>query len=413
MLGGRVLGEGVDGCITTNPGWPCKAGSTGVPDPTDERYVSKLVPIKDTESIYLKLAKQILGEDLSTRYVAGLHGECKPADTLNPPNPQNQGSFRTTKSNIIKWKNPGFSCERLKHNILSGKDISKDNKIMFISKYKESVENWIDRIQQQRIPYSKVMSYIERAVPKFLMILQKLFQGEIQLIHLDLHVGNIFIKDPFEFGMADFGHCVFRQNLPLDSKTFYGEFLIKNISIFTFYDGHFPQIPFESCLMNYCYRKNMELADPYTFIQSWSTDSDVIQYSASSTDVIFANKDYLLNILLKRPLFLTMLSTIQSIVKKLRRNLGDHEKLFQSLSVTEKVAIDYILTRYHVISPFNAIYNDIMHLYQLNITCPLKTFILKSILAPYEQDVSLAVALKSIQEADMRLLWSDIVKGVS
>ena len=417
MLGGRVLGEGVDGCILEKPGWPCVAGSKGVPLPSDDRYVSKIVPDADTESFYLNLAKYILGEELSDSYMAGIHGECRPADLKHPPNPREQGSFRTAKSDIVEWKNPGYSCERLKVNLLSAKGISKDNKIMFISKYKKSVSDWIDTIQKEGIPYKKAMRDIERAVPKLLLILQKLFQGSTQLIHLDLHVGNIFIKEnPFEFGIADFGHCVFRRNSRDESKTFYGEFLIKNVALFTFYDGHFSQVPFEACLMNYCYRKKMELADPYSFIQGWSNDSDVKEFSASSSDAIFANKDYLLKVLLKRPLFLIMLSTLQSIVKKLRRNLGDHEKLYESLTEAEKTVIEFILTRYHVISPFNAMCEDIMNVYNIRIKCPLKTFILTSILAPYEQDSSLGVALKSIQGADMSVLWSDVLssaEGVS
>jgi len=154
----------------------------------------------------------------------------------------------------------------------------------------------------------------------------------------------------------------------------------------------------------------MDVADPYTFIQSWSNDPEVREFSASSTDTVFANKDYLLGILLKRPLFLTVLTVIQSIVKKLRRT-SDHTILVESLNSNEKATIDFILTRYHMISPFNTISQDIMNVYQLNIMTPLKTFVLQSILAPYQQESSLPVAFKAIEGADMLLLWSDVVKG--
>lgn len=410
MLGGRILGEGADGCILEKPGWPCKAGSKGVPDPSDERYVSKLVPVVDTESVYLNLANHILGKDLSDRYLAGLHGECQPADKANPPDLEDRDEYKSAKSDIIGWKKTGMSCDRIKRNLLSGKGLAKDHKLMFISKYKESVSDWVNRIQKEQIPYKKAMRYIERAIPMFISILQKLFQGESKLIHMDLHTGNIFIKEPFEFGMADFGHCVFRHSGANPSKTFYGEFLINNVMKFTFYDGHFSQVPFEACLMNYCYRKHMDVADPYTFIQSWSNDPEVREFSASSTDTIFASKDYLLSILLKRPLFLTLLSVLQSIVKKLRRT-SDYTILVESLNSNEKATIDFILTRYHMISPFNTISQDIMNVYQLNIMTPLKTFVLQSILAPYQQESSLAVAFKAVEDADMLLLWSDIVKG--
>jgi hypothetical protein len=258
------------------------------------------------------------------------------------------------------------------------------------------------------------MTNIEDAVPTFLFILQKLFQGNTQLIHLDLHTGNIFIKEnPFKLGMADFGHCVSRHNSQSGSKSFYGEFLVNNIARFTFYDGHFTQAPFEACLMNYCYKKHMESADPYSFIQSWATDEEVRQFSASSMDTVFASKDKLVKILLKKPLFHKMLGVIQSIVKKLRRHLGSQTALYESLNAMEKIAISFILSRYHVISPFNTISEDISNVYQMKEETPLKKFIFTSVLAPYEQGdtVRLEEALESIQDADMRILWADILSG--
>ncbi len=81
MLGGKVIGEGVDGCIFTNSMWPCESGSTNVPDSKDKKYVSKIVSIEDTESENLKMAARLIGPELSKKYLAGLHGECKPANS--------------------------------------------------------------------------------------------------------------------------------------------------------------------------------------------------------------------------------------------------------------------------------------------------------------------------------------------
>jgi len=415
MLGGRILGEGVDGCIMENPGWPCVAESKGMPDPTDTRYVSKIVPVNDIESTYLKLANLILGNELASKYLAGLRGECKPADSINPPSTKDIEHFTTVQTNLNKWKKEGLACESLKHDVSKGKDITINNKIMYITKYDISVREWVGTIQQQRIPYKKVMRDIEQAIPNFLMVLQKFYQGsEVQLIHLDLHTGNIFVKqDPFEFGMADFGHCVFRQHGKDPSVTFYGEYLNNNIAKFVFYDGHFTQLPFEACLLNFCYRKNgMDSVDPNTFIQAWKTDPDVVQFSQISTDAIYANKDFLIDILVKKRLFIAMIQNLQSMTRKLKRNLGNHQKVYQSLSLTEKETIYFIITRYHAISPFNTLSQEIMNVYQANEMTNLKKFILKSIQAPYDNSwSSLSNSFKSIVDADLRILWSDIVSG--
>jgi hypothetical protein len=156
----------------------------------------------------------------------------------------------------------------------------------------------------------------------------------------------------------------------------------------------------------------MESVDTYTFIKSWYLDSDVRQFSASSSDSIFANKKLLVTELLKKPLFISMLEVLQSITRKLRRNVNSMESLVQSLSATEKDTIEFILTRYHAISPFNTISEDIMNVYQKREMTHLTRYILKSIQAPYESRwSSLSSAFKAIQGADLIILWSDIVSG--
>jgi hypothetical protein len=156
----------------------------------------------------------------------------------------------------------------------------------------------------------------------------------------------------------------------------------------------------------------MDSVEPYTFIKSWYLDSDVKQFSANSSDSIFANKKILVSQLLKKPLFISMLEVLQSITRKLRRNIDSMEKLFQSLTTTEKDTIEFILTRYHAISPFNTISEDIMNVYQKREMTFLTKYILKSIQAPYESHwSSLSSAFKAIQGADLRILWSDIVSG--
>jgi hypothetical protein len=155
----------------------------------------------------------------------------------------------------------------------------------------------------------------------------------------------------------------------------------------------------------------MEMADPYTFIQSWANDPEVRDNSASTTDTIFSSKDFLLKTLLKKPLFITMITILQSIIKKLRRNINDANALTESLSYTEKTTIEFILTRYHAISPFNTISQDIYHIYKIPEMTPIKLFIIKVLMAPYELEGSLVSAFKAIQGADIGIIWSDVISG--
>jgi len=114
MLGGKIIGEGVDGCVSKTPMWPCVAGTEGIPSPDDTHYVSKIVSNKDTEPELLKMAAELLGPDLSSKYLAKLQGECKPANPLNPPSQKNAASMAQTKANIQAWQRKGQACGELR-----------------------------------------------------------------------------------------------------------------------------------------------------------------------------------------------------------------------------------------------------------------------------------------------------------
>jgi hypothetical protein len=93
MLGGKIIGEGVDGCILSRPMWPCATNSLShmQVNSMSEKYVSKVVSINDKETDNLKIAARILGPDLSSRYIAGLEGECSPADKIHKSSQKNWG----------------------------------------------------------------------------------------------------------------------------------------------------------------------------------------------------------------------------------------------------------------------------------------------------------------------------------
>ena len=416
MLGGKIIGEGVDGCVLTEPMWPCASSAMkGLPNSKNSHYVSKVVSINDKESDNLKMAARILGPDLSSRYLASLQGECPPADKVHPSSQKNANSMKSAERAVIAWPKRGQACSDLKNKLVKGQDISKESKVMFISKYDATVSGWVETLQK---PYKVVLHDIERAVPKFMEVLQRLYQDpNEQLIHIDLHSGNIFVREqPFEFGLADFGRCMFRRQGQDPSHTFYGNFLIDHMSRNEFF-CNYSQVPFESRLLNYCYRNKMDNVSPSALVKGWENDNTVKLSSAGSKDVIQANRSNLVSQLLKRVLFIALVEQIQSICKKVRVN-SDSLSLFKALSVTEKTVVEFILTRYSILSPLNTICEEIMNVFSTepmfdssgNGTNTLIKFLMIAIVAPYDQDgSSLAKSFNAIQGADMRVVWADIL----
>lgn len=410
MLGGRIVGEGVDGCVLSEPMWPCASGSQGVPETGNSRYVSKIVLKTDTESENLKSAARILGKDLASKYLAGLAGECSPANSSHAPNPQNVVALKSSELQVKQWTKRGLACDSLKKKLEKG---LSNSKVMFITKYPSTVENWANKLRVERISYKRVLPEVERAIPQFIFVLQKFYQDPSEeLINIDLHTGNIFVRDnPLEFGIADFGNCVFRRQPEEASKTFYGKFLIDFVVRFEFYSGY-SQVPFEARILNYCFKKKLDDVPPLSLIKAWENDAKVWM-TVGSKDTIVENMPILLNHLTKRILFIAMIECIQSISKKLRVNPTNSTRLYETLTILEKTVIDFILTRYHIISPINTITQEIMKVYNEPICPNLITYILRGIRAPYDQDgPALLTVLNSIKRADFGILWNDIVTGL-
>lgn len=419
MQGGRILGEGVDGCIFEAPMWPCAKGSQnsqGAPNSKNTRYVSKLVSIKDKEADYLRMAERLLGPELAQKYLAKLQAECKPATHHTQSNPGNAQSLIAGEKNVKAWSKKGEACGALKKKLENGKNISVDSKLMIITKYPITVSGWAEKLHTSSISFTTILNNIERAIPKFILILQKLYQNpNEQLIHTDLHTGNIFVRfNPLEFGLADFGRCVFRRANE-DPSPFFGEFLITYVSKIPFFCG-FSQIPLEARLLSFCYMKKLENVPPSALVKAWENDNEVRETSSGSTDTIVGFRSTLLSQLLQRILFIAMVETIQSVCKKLRATSNTLE-LYTSLTVTEKKVIEFILTRYAILSPINTINEEIMNVYSqvpFNQQNHLTKFILKGIMAPYLQDgSSLDRPLASVQAADLGILWTDVVAGKS
>ena len=419
MLGGRIIGEGVDGCILSEPMWPCATSSQTAINSKDAHYVSKVVSLKDEESENLKMAARILGPDLSSRYIAGLQGECVPSDKVNKSSLQNANSMKAVERAVLTWPKKGQACAELKNKLVKGQDISKNSKVMIISKYDATVSGWIETVQK---PYKSTIKDIEKAIPQFIVILQKLYQGhEEQLIHIDLHTGNIFVRllgsKGLELGLADFGRCMFRRHNEDASRTFYGEFLIDYISRNEFF-CNYSQVPFESRLMNFCYRKNLENVSPSNLVRAWENDNTVRMSAAGSSDLIEVNRNQIISYLLKRVLFIAMIEQIQTICKKIRATPNDYIGLYRSLTSDEKIVVQFILTRYSILSPINTITEDIMNRYNEKLiddkgkgTNSLVRFLMTAMLAPYDQEgSSLVKALSTVEAADMGIIWADAIR---
>ena len=420
MLGGRIIGEGVDGCILSEPMWPCAVSSqTGV-NSKDSHYVSKVVSVDDEESENLKMAARILGPDLSQRYIAAIQGECVPADKVHASSLKNSNSMKAVERAVLTWPKKGQACASLKDKLVKGQDISKNSKVMIISKYDATVSGWVETLQK---PYRTTIKDIERAIPQFLVVLQKLYQGhEEQLIHIDLHTGNIFVRllgsKGLELGLADFGRCMFRRHNVDPSKTFYGEFLITYVARNEFFSSY-SQVPLEARLLNFCYRKNLDSATPSNLVKAWENDNTVRMNAAGSSDLIEVNRSPMISHLLKRVLFIAMIEQIQAICKKIRVNANDHMALYKSLTTNEKIVIQFILTRYSILSPINTITEDIMNRYGEKLidaqgkgTNTLVRFLMLAIVAPYDQEgSSLFKVLSTVEAADMGIIWADVVRS--
>jgi serine/threonine protein kinase len=332
MQGGRVIGEGVDGCIITEPMWPCSANSikSGIPPLKSDGYVSKITRIDDEESMFRMAAQEILGP-LATKYLTILQSECLPTNATHPPVRSQVNLYKDGKTSLMAWQPKEHACGELKNLIKKGKSITEDHKIMYISRYDMSVKDWLG---ESKDSMTQVIQKVLPAVREFIEVLQMLHQGSRQqLIHLDLHIGNIFVKQhPIQFGLTDFGQCLLRRSSDRpeeQAKLYLGHYLCQYIDKYDLVKLY-RQVPFEARLLNFCYRKNLEKVSPGTLLKLWEQEIQSIQ--ADSEDFIIMEANVMIKNLLKKPLFISMIETLQQISKKLRLNPDDKVKIVQSLN---------------------------------------------------------------------------------
>jgi hypothetical protein len=444
MEGGRIIGEGVDGCVLSEPLWPCSANSIRGPVPSvhDKTSISKIILKNDMEPVYRKAAETLLGP-LARKYMTLLQGECLPADSTHPSPLSQTDPYKISKESLLAWRPSGEACGSLKDLVKKDASISKTHKVIYVSKYLMNVKEWIMTTKQ---PVDKIVHSIIPAIRPFMEALQLLYQQEyMQLIHIDLHIGNIFVnpaqgQTPLQFGLTDFGNCFLRRSSDTketQAKMFFGKYLCDHLAVIPTFMG-FSQVPLEAKLLNYCFTNKLESVNPGVLIASWKFQA--LKDSSTSKDITIIEIGMILDHLMKRPHFIAMVEHIQSISKKLRLNLKDRVKLTESLAYDELIVIEFILTRYAIISPINTITEALITLatYQLdskelqltvhsyfskkNIHSKLRNrssdltylvdFILRAIMAPYEQEgSSLSSVLRSVQDGDLRIVWDSILSS--
>jgi len=417
MEGGRILGEGVDGCILATPMWPCAAGTVVgkdvPPNPKDPNYVSKIVPKKDGESEFLRAAARILGPEVSMKYLAGMKSECAPANSAHPPDKSELAEFQDSKAALLSTKKIQ-ACRSLKGAFQSSKGITSDMKVMHITRYPMTCVEWANKMLGITEAYPHVLKVTQSAIPDFLRILQMFVQGREQLIHTDLHTNNIFVRpfsnDTIQFGIADFGRCYLRQT-GVVSPQFFGGYLCEYIVRYDIYTG-FSQMPLEARILNYCYRKHVENRGPSALIKEWYQET--LRHPKSNDPVLF-NLKKTLDYLTKRPLFIAMLEHMISIVKKLRATPTDPVTLTRALTASEVKVVEYILTRYTVLMPINTIAETVVSISDTGLTDnnPMAEFIIRAVSAPYEHGSSLASELDAVIHADLSIAWSDVMREFS
>lgn len=411
LKGGRILGEGQDGCVLTEPAWPCARTGTStddkLPNPLDSKYVSKIVDTADDESVYLKAATRILGLELARQYSVHLKGECTPADSTHPPPLGQEEAYQSSKSSLLTWTKKDEACDILKQDLAKGKSITPDHKVLYISKYPITLDQWA---QTKHVH----LSSIHKALTPFIQIAQKLFQGNSeQLINLDLHAGNMYVRplqdDSIQFGIADFGRSLLRQRHVAGSDSnFFGKYLCENTAVYDLY-ALYNQIPLEARLLNFCYKKSLEHSTPGDLVRAWQTDKLTIEHNGLKDAILYANKE-VMDLLLTKPLFINMVEVLQVISRKLKQYEKDPTGLTQSLSQNEKTVLEFLITRYAIVSPINMIASVCM-IASLN-PIALIEFVKRAMIAPYIQvGSSLSAAVESVQGADMGIVWSDITRG--
>ena len=447
MDGGRIIGEGADGCVLSEPMWPCAAGTKIgpkiPPKPDNPNYVSKILNINDDESKFIKAAERILGPVLSPIHITSLGGECSPANSTHLPSKEDYPAFQKGLISLIFWEKDTQACGELKARIKKKESITNSKKLIYISRYPITLMDWFKDNNSKTVAVPTIINKILQEIPSFISVLQRFYQGPVeQLIHTDLHLGNIFLRpqgESIQLGISDFGRCFLRRRS--EGIRPFVKFLTNDIQEYTLYSG-FVQIPLEVRILNYCCQ-HMETShlSPEKLIDSWLKKLP----QSKGSEIITLSTRWFISFLLTKPLFIEMIETLQSIAIKIdpestamkMNNTSEEDVLdlatdYITTIITEKEAtvLEYILSTYMSISPINSILQGLIVLLSPDLYDQAKNtlishlspnytgieiiveYLFRMITGPYVQEgSSLSMALKAMQSVDLVNVWDDIPKA--
>ena len=246
LKGGKVLGEGADGCVLTDPIWPCALDIPGY-DPSDRTLVGKIVENSDIEDINIRIAKNIVGE---SPHIIQLIGVCKLDNPDTTDRVKAKYIFDNRRALTRLFQNSYMNshkkaCTRLGQ--IPVEKIIQDYKILILKRYDSDLLTFFnDNYTTANFTKELLIS----AIP-FVKVLQQLVDGNTgKLINLDLHAQNIFIHGS-HMGMADLGRCVYWT--PGNSENWLPAIraYLKKYPVF----GGFPHIPIEARLYSFFVRQ--------------------------------------------------------------------------------------------------------------------------------------------------------------
>jgi len=298
---GRVLASGSDGCIFTEPVWPCLEHIPGY-DPTDKTLVGKIVPVEDNEDTIIRIAETILGG--KSKYIVELIGSCSPADSSTAVEP-NKTYINANKADLLLYKSlerkkarkylslstraptPDYSNACTNLSDISPNDLTNNYKILVIRKYSNTLINYYNT--NNNTNYLIVRNILNAAVNLVKTIETFAKNPETSLINIDLHSGNIFQnfdeKGKIYLGMADFGRCMYKT--PDDNSNW-----VKMLDNYCFqmklHTGY-PQIPLEARIYSFLAHKRY-IQSSEQFITEFVADifinnNDDINYLCNNSEV--------------------------------------------------------------------------------------------------------------------------------
>ena len=297
--GGRVLASGSDGCIFTEPVWPCLDDIPGF-DPTDKTLVGKIVPKEDNEDTIIRIAETILGG--KSKYIVELIGSCSPADSSSALEP-NKTYINVNKADLVQYKSlqrkkakqyskrhgstPDYSNACTNLSDTSPNDLTNNYKILVIRKYSNTLINYYNT--NNNTNYLITRNILNAAVNLVQTIETFAKNPETSIINIDLHSGNIFQnfdeKGKIYLGMADFGRCMYKT--PGDNSNW-----VKMLDNYCFQmklQTGYPQIPLEARIYSFL-AHNRYIQSSEQFITEFVADvfinnNDDINYLCNNSEV--------------------------------------------------------------------------------------------------------------------------------